>query len=529
MAVTPLRPILKPRTPRSTPNANQNTPPGRYLAESPSQQLANEFGRQAAKVNKDLNARLDHDAQEREEKHHAALAAAANEHDRVRQEAERFQAFMQLRVEQDRQQREQEEEEELDRRRKYTVQSQLERQVQAKQREVAEAKRLQELRTAAAEAERQAADIRAAMPTVTSIPTSARPNSATAVPVNGTSSTGNNTSENGAASGNTVSTDTTGQGVPQQGRPPQQAQTQSQQVSVINGLPPSAARVKHMRYVDLHKKLKKLRETVGNISDKELKKKTGDFRREIKKSVGQLTIDMSKNAAPYNKVRSVLVEAGSLAQPTIDVKEYVVQDFAANVDPNQSAAGLVQTYLLNIFAKAVFAQFVNEAGASPQSAEPIGTIAIRIFAANEFKWQGISLIDFLIAKFHVKCPLLFGSRGATGTGEAMTGIGAGFAALSLRDFGKSTVQNPFPPLNYWQAMACLVNTPPAQINDVHCILLKAMIENHAGKFIRFFGQPAIVALRKAVIDFPQVAPKSAATSALATLQVTLQRNLHLTL
>lgn len=526
MAVTPLRPILKPRTPRSTPRSNQGTPPGRRVGESPLQQLVDEFGRQVAKVNKELNARLDHDARERQEQHHAAIAAAANEHDRVREEAERFQAFMHLKMEQERQQREQEEEEELDRRRKYTVQSQLEREVQAKQREVAEAKRLQELRAAAAEAERQAAEIRAATPAVTPAAQSASPSTAT---VNGTSLAEKNTAATSTSTAAIPVTSTPGQDLPHQEQPPRQAQAPSSNTQAATHPPPSSARAKHVRYLELHKRLKKLRETVGNITDKELKKRVGDFRREIKKSVGQLTIDMNKNTAPYNKVRTVLIEAASLAQPRIDTKEYIVQDIPGTIDQSQSAMGLVQTYLLNIFAKAVFAQFVNEAGVSPQSAEPIGTIAIRIFAANEFKWQGISLIDILIAKFHVKCPILFGSRGATGTGEAMTGIGAGFAALSLRDFGKSTVQNPFPPSNYWQAMACLINTPAPQINQVHCILLKAMIENHAGKFIRFFGQPAIVALRKAVIEFPAQAPKGAATSALSTLQATLRRNLHLTL
>jgi len=523
MAVTPLRPILKPRTPRSTPRSNQGTPPSRRVGESPLQQLVDEFGRQAAKVNKELNARLDHDARERQDEHHAAIAAAANEHDRVREEAERFQAFMQLRMEQDRQQREQEEEEELDRRRKYTVQSQLEREVQAKQREVAEAKRLQELRIAAAEAERQAAEIRAATPVVTPTAQSIPPPPAK---VSDTSSAVATTS---AATAAVPATTTPSQDLPHQEQPPRQAQVPSPNAQAATHPPPSSARAKHVQYVELHKRLKKLRETVGNITDKELKKRVGDYRREIKKSVGQLTIDMNKNTAPWNKVRSVLIEAGSLAQPRVDIKEYIVRDLPGTIDQSQTAMGLVQTYLLNIFAKAVFAQFVNEAGVSPQSAEPIGTIAIRIFAANELKWQGVSLIDILIAKFHIKCPILFGSRGATGTGEAMTGIGAGFAALSLRDFGKSTVQNPFPPSNYWQAMACLVNTPAAQINQVHCILLKAMIENHAGKFIRFFGQPAIVALQKAVVEIPGQAPKGAATSALSTLQTTLRRNFHLTL
>lgn len=245
---------------------------------------------------------------------------------------------------------------------------------------------------------------------------------------------------------------------------------------------------------------------------------------------------MSSNTAPYNKIRSTLNEASTLQQqPQVDLTPYLAADMPPELASSPVTIGLAQIYLLHFFAKAVISQFVTEAGVSPKAAEPIGTVAIRIFAANDFKWQGISLMDILLAKFHAVCPVLFGmypkgpSAKKQKQGEALTGLGAGFAALSLRDFGKSTITNPFPPSNFWQAVARITNTPPSDTTQAHSIVLKAMIENHAAKFIKFFGQAAIAALRKAVVDFPKHAPKSVASSALATLQTTLRRDVHLTL
>jgi len=111
----------------------------------------------------------------------------------------------------------------------------------------------------------------------------------------------------------------------------------------------------------------------------------------------------------------------------------------------------------------------------------------------------------------------------------MTGLGAGFAALALRDFSKSKSRNPFPPSHYWHAMACIVNTPPNQVTQTHFIVLKAMIENSIPRFIGYYGQAAKAALRKAIVEFPQQSPRSVGASGLSTLVTTLKRDLHLSL
>lgn len=211
-------------------------------------------------------------------------------------------------------------------------------------------------------------------------------------------------------------------------------------------------------------------------------------------------------------------------------------------------------YLLNIFAKAVISQLITEASVAPTTADPIGIVAITIFANNDLRWQGTSLIDILIAKFHVVCPVLFGVLNGNEKTEAgrkrlgwwkdpdtggwvseqrhserMTGLGAGFAALSLRDFKQSKSSNPFPPRNYWTVLAGIVNLPKDAITQTHCVLLRALIEHHVGKFIGFFGQAAIALLKVAVVDFPRKADKSVGSIALATLSETIRKDYKLTL
>jgi len=506
---------------RKSPGSNDSTPSGKRVVTDPTRLLLNEFGLQAGTINREFNARLDVAGLRREAQHRKALEDSAAEHERIRNDAARAQALEQLEIEQKRKQRETDEQRQLARQQRQSEQQDLEKQVEARQEELREAKRAQQLQEAAAKIAKQAAEVKAATlaaaaAVVATPPTAPAPLATTSNVPPETSTT------------NTSSAQNTQQGTSSaSAQPPPTASTATKAAAGEGQI--TGARAIHAKYIEVHKRLKKLRAAAADLADKDLKRKTGDFRREIKKSVGQLTIDSKANQTPFKKIKAALDAAAALSQPTLDIREYIVQDLPAEVIQTQNTAGLVQTYLLNIFAKAVFAQLVNEAGASPQSAEPIGTIAVRIFSANEFRWQGVSLIDILLAKFHAKCPLLFGVNGATGSGEAMTGIGAGFAALSLRDFGKSPLRNPFPPTNYWRSMAGLLNTPPERIGEVHCILLKAMIENHAARFIRFFGQAAIVALRKAIVEIPQHAPKGAANSALSTLRVTLRRDLHLTL
>ena len=84
----------------------------------------------------------------------------------------------------------------------------------------------------------------------------------------------------------------------------------------------------------------------------------------------------------------------------------------------------------------------------------------------------------------------------------MTGLGSGFAALSLRNYEKAKVNNPFPDHHYWRALAAICNTPADELTPTHFVVLKGMIENYEGKFIRFFGGAAVAALRVACVELP---------------------------
>ena len=198
-------------------------------------------------------------------------------------------------------------------------------------------------------------------------------------------------------------------------------------------------------------------------------------------------------------------------------------------------------YLLNIFSKAIIAQLIDEASVKPQMADNLGVVALQIFASDAFRWQGISLIDILISKLHRTCPVLFGIYGdeksATGKDRLgwwreepngpfipqqqhfarLTGLGAGFAAISLRNFEKAAAINPYPDFHYWKALARISNVPTNQITQTHFVVLKAMIQGYEDKFLMFYGDAGRAALRNALIELPRRSPQSVASKALAGL------------
>nr|6B4G_A Chain A, Nucleoporin GLE1 [Thermochaetoides thermophila DSM 1495]6B4G_C Chain C, Nucleoporin GLE1 [Thermochaetoides thermophila DSM 1495]6B4G_E Chain E, Nucleoporin GLE1 [Thermochaetoides thermophila DSM 1495]6B4G_G Chain G, Nucleoporin GLE1 [Thermochaetoides thermophila DSM 1495]6B4H_A Chain A, Nucleoporin GLE1 [Thermochaetoides thermophila DSM 1495]6B4H_C Chain C, Nucleoporin GLE1 [Thermochaetoides thermophila DSM 1495] len=315
----------------------------------------------------------------------------------------------------------------------------------------------------------------------------------------------------------------------------------------------------HMRYVEIHRNLKGLRKYMAEQAktNLKLKQRMGDMRREIRKSVGQLTTGgMAANKDKQQKIKSILTEALSnqVESALVDPNNFVVEprkpvEGATNNDPLLPS---IFVYLINIFAKAAISQFINEAGARPETADPVGICVAAILSEPDFLWRGASLIDILIAKFRIVCPVLFGYRGSEKTEQGrqrlgwwkesgqwiseqqhmdrMTGLGAGFAAISLRKFALSKKQNPYPPRFYWMAMAKIVNTPPAEISNTQCVVLKAMVQNYEAKFIEFYGSAAIAALRTALIDFPARAPhKSAAVNSLEVLAQMLKRDTGLDL
>lgn len=306
------------------------------------------------------------------------------------------------------------------------------------------------------------------------------------------------------------------------------------------------------RYVEIHKELKRLRQVLqaeAKVPGSPLKGKMGTYRREIRVSIGQLTAGKGANAQPIQKITTALKESleGRVPSAPIEVSRFVVgqrQPVEGALNNDNTLPSLF-IYLLNICAKGIINQFINECSANPKASDPIGVFTAHIFSQKDFLWRGESLIDILMAKFRVVCPVLFGLRGSDKTergrlaigwkkdgpgyvteqthNDRMTGLGAGFASISLRDFSKTAKANPYPPVNYWKALAGIVNSPPNETSNTQYVVLRAMIEGHEQRFLNFYGNAAIAALRLALIDFPKRAPANASAAQSLRAMVELLR------
>ncbi|KAI1470007.1 GLE1-domain-containing protein [Daldinia caldariorum] len=312
------------------------------------------------------------------------------------------------------------------------------------------------------------------------------------------------------------------------------------------------------RYVEIHRNLKKLRSSLLQQSKMSptLKKRMGDMRRELRKNMGQLVGEKGGNKKQIAAIQALLDESlnGSVPSELVDPSDYITdkREPVGGALHNEPHLPSLFLYLLNHFSKAVINQFINECGAQPKTADPIGVIVAMIFSKDVYLWRGKTLIDILMAKLRVVCPVLFGYRGSektengrlrlgwkkTGAGWApeqqhsdrMKGLGAGYAAIALRNFSNSKNTNPWPPSKYWASMAQIVNTPPAEISNTQCIVLRAMIESSEEKFIQFYGNAAIAALRKALVEFPEKAvDKTPGVSGLQVLAQILKRDIGLEL
>ncbi|KAK5993459.1 mRNA export factor GLE1 [Cladobotryum mycophilum] len=297
------------------------------------------------------------------------------------------------------------------------------------------------------------------------------------------------------------------------------------------------------RYNEIHQELKKLRKVLqaeAKVAGSPLKGKMGTYRREIRVSIGQLTAGRGANAQPITKITNALKEAleGQVPSPPIEVGRFVVgsRQPVEGVPNNDATMPSLFIYLMNICAKGIINQFINECGANPKAADPIGVFTAHIFSHKDFQWRGQPLIDILMAKFRVVCPVLFGLRGNDKTekgrmnlgwrkdgpswvteqthNDRMTGLGAGFASVSLRDFSKTSKSNPYPPTNYWKALAGILNSPANETSNTQYVVLRAMIEGHEQRFLNFYGNAAVAALRLALVEFPKRAPATA-TAALS--------------
>ena len=211
----------------------------------------------------------------------------------------------------------------------------------------------------------------------------------------------------------------------------------------------------------------------------------------------------------------------------------------------------VLVYLLNQLSKAVIAQFINESSVKPDTADPLGLLVVQIFSQPEFSYRGASLIDIFMAKYRFVCPVLWGVRGSEKTNEGrvrlgwrkegdefvnaevhaqrMTGLGAGWAAICLRNFTNAKNPHPWPIWKYWQSMAIITQTPPAEQSETQYTVLTAMISGSEKAFINYYGAMAVMALQFSLQAFPARAIKTASSGALKVIADKLLRDTGLDL
>ncbi|KAI0859172.1 GLE1-domain-containing protein [Xylaria cubensis] len=321
---------------------------------------------------------------------------------------------------------------------------------------------------------------------------------------------------------------------------------------------PSMSRPPADQYVVIHQNLKRLRASLAEQAKSLplLKARVGDMRRELRKSLGQIVTEKGGNKKQMATIQAILQESlsGSVPSAMVDPSQYVTDqrqpmDGALHNEPQLPSLFL---YLLNVFAKTIINQFINECGAQPRAADPLGVIAAHIFSNKTYLWRGKTLVDILMAKYRVACPVLFGYRGSETTEQGrarlgwrrdgaawapeqqhidrMKGLAVGYAAISLRDFSKSPNTNPWPPSKYWTSLARIVNTPPTEISNTQCVVLRSMIEIYEERFIYFYGSAGVAALRSALIDFPKkVQDQTPGTSGLLVFAQILKRDIGLEL
>lgn len=242
-----------------------------------------------------------------------------------------------------------------------------------------------------------------------------------------------------------------------------------------------------------------------------------------------------------------LEKAAAFAEPSVDVRQFIAfpPDHIAASEDSQVPALLI--YCLNIFSKCLISSLITEAAINLSHAEPLGIVAAQIFSTEAFVYRGCSMADVIWSKYRAVCPALWGFTGDESTdagrtalgwwrqempngpfvseqthADRMTALGAGFAALTLRDFSKTPRQNPFPNYMFWQSLVKILSIPPAEIQETHIILLAAMLRFSGQRIIAFFGLPGGVLLRKAIVELPNSLPRQS----MAVNKLKLLRDLY---
>ncbi|OQE31568.1 hypothetical protein PENSTE_c001G06697 [Penicillium steckii] len=320
-----------------------------------------------------------------------------------------------------------------------------------------------------------------------------------------------------------------------------QAQAEKQSKIGAATLSPEEIQV-HQRYLQLHKDLKEFRKWLIDDYSKQnpaFKKAAGVMRRNITKCVGQLRDGKGTNKKQTQDIKVELEQALAVREPTVDLRKFLVSPPESIAQAEQPVPALL-IYGLHILSKKLISGLINEASVHPTHAEPIGIIAAQIFSMQNFMYNGIHMSDILWAKIRFVCPALWGFNGNPKTAagrdalgwrremgqhvseqqhlDRMTAMGGGFAAITLRNFGKAQRQNPFPNTIFWTSIQKLLSIPVSDITDTHIMLIKSMLYNSGDRIIGFWGQFGVYILHRAIIDLPNSLSESMSVSQLKILR-----------
>lgn len=258
-----------------------------------------------------------------------------------------------------------------------------------------------------------------------------------------------------------------------------------------------------------------------------LKAMIGDARRTLNKRMGQITVDIADSRKTIKYIREECFDAAvSAGGPTIDIRPYLVSHQITNDADAQYPQLLL--YLWIVFEKNLVKQWAHEAPKEDgRIITQLSLIAASLYLDTKYMCAGsVPMVDTLIAKLHRACPVLFGIRGNTTTNRAglgldkinlnddaeqnayvqrMTGIGAGYAALTHKKFPQKPPAIPIS--EYWRAVVLICNTPAEHLYPAHFNTLQGLLRDNVKKFLSTYGVAAKAVLRRATFDLPNRVPE----------------------
>lgn len=167
-------------------------------------------------------------------------------------------------------------------------------------------------------------------------------------------------------------------------------------------------------------------------------------------------------------------------------------------------------WILNFIAKALVSQAETEVRVKPESALPLGKLALNLLARYP------ELLDFLMARFVKKCPLVIGFtcninseegrykmgwkraqndtwEEETSYDERMGGITTLFSVITRLPLPLEIISSqahPLPIVHSWQMLARIANTHTDLLTNTHFVVLGSWWDAAATQFVQAYGNQA---------------------------------------